>query len=192
MFSDVLRKYGAVDNRSGTDKMTIHSYGEVYDPLLEALRSKGACKVLELGTCSGAFLAAVREYLPLAECQGVDLTLEHVKFRGDRLSYFEGDATSAECLDFALGPYDLIVDDASNGLADQLASLVLFGPLLAEDGTYVIEDIFPEHDVYADYVRREMGVLADALGLAMEWRDLRGLKGRYDDVAAVFRATEPL
>lgn len=187
LFSAVLARRGySAASPKGTDKVTTHSYGAVYDELAAKLcTSEADVDVLEIGVQHGAFLHALAEHLPRARIVGLDVSLAHLDADLDwahpRIRVHETDATKPEALDFVAGTaFDLIVEDASHVPGDQVAHLDLFAPLLKPGGTYVLEDI-------ADLeVRAQLDELAAKHGLRMAWHDLRHAKGRFDDVLAVF------
>lgn len=70
-FSTVLRKYGTDARFLGTDKVTTHSYGDLYDLLAERLRHRPRVDVLEIGVQHGAFMHALVDYLPQARVHGL-------------------------------------------------------------------------------------------------------------------------
>lgn len=161
--------------RDGTDKTTIHAYGPVYDRLFGAIRHD-VQHVVELGVDSGASLAAWAEYFANARVTGIDLSLASVKFTHPRVDVRQGDATQPPPP--GLGDVDVVIDDASHRLQDQLASLAVWGPRVSR--MMVIEDVAaPSFEAF--------GHLATTLGMTMEAHDLRAQTGRFDDVLLVFR-----
>jgi hypothetical protein len=69
-------------------------------------------------------------------------------------------------------PVDLIIDDGSHALADQVAGVRALWWSLRPGGVYVVEDLQDERAV--EWFRRE--------GWTVE--DYRGIAGRYDDLIA--------
>jgi hypothetical protein len=69
-------------------------------------------------------------------------------------------------------PVDLIIDDGSHTLADQVAGVRALWCSLRVGGVYVVEDLQDERAV--EWFRRE--------GWTIE--DFRGIAGRYDDLIA--------
>lgn len=132
-------------HQHGTDKGWFHGYGPTYDALLHDRRTT-VRRVLELGVRDGSSLLAWRDYFPHAAVWGVDIaTLPEsvmVNLAAIRIFLVHGDATDPEVHRQLTqsAPYDLIVDDASHEIADQLASLLGLWPALARGGLYVIED----------------------------------------------------
>lgn len=133
--------------QNGTDKGWFHGYGPTYDALL-ADRRTTVRRVLEFGVRDGSSLLTWRDYFPHAAVWGVDnAPLPHNGFSANlpnhtRIFFMAGDATDPE-VHRQLGvvaPFDLIIDDASHEIADQLATLLGMWAHLAPGGLYVIED----------------------------------------------------
>lgn len=184
-FSDTLQPYSGA---FGSDKITHHSYGEIYNKEIGRLESLEDVRILEIGIMSGAFLQAVAEHLPHANVYGMDISLDllYPRWNWDhpRIHTVCMDGTTPEAPSAVQGPFDLIVEDASHRPHDQVASLRVFAPHLKPGGTYVIEDINQEH---AQWLQPELERAAQEHGLEMEWMDLRSVKGRFDDIVAIFR-----
>ena len=181
----LFEKYQSVDNHFGTDKNTSHSYGDLYEQLFQPYRDV-ATNILELGVFSGASAQVWTEYFPNAHVDGVDITLQKVKFgkENPRITFYELDGTAQSTVKmFAGKQYNIIIDDASHLPQNQIASFQLFAPLLAPGGMYVIEDISIND---ADKVRDATFKAAEDYGLRAEWHDLREKKNRWDDIVAVF------
>jgi len=127
-----------------TDKGFRHGYGPAYDTLLSGHPVRA---VLEIGAYLGASLRAWAEAWPTAEVWGVDIvarTLPEVP----RVHVLYGDATRLsflQCLPQDLR-FDLIVDDGSHRIQDQVLAFGVLRDRLAPGGLYVIEDVFsPVH-----------------------------------------------
>lgn len=188
-FESVLSRYASAHNASGTDKTTSHSYGALYSALFEPLRL-GARRVLEIGVYSGASVLAMADFFESADVLGLDITLSNVRFglEHPRVRFVLGDGTSPETaadVSDPLRPFDLVLDDGSHRLQDQIAALKAFAPHLnAEGGLYVIEDIA------SGEFRQPLSAAARECTPRLEllaWHDLREHKGQFDDIVAVFR-----
>jgi hypothetical protein len=81
----------------------------------------------------------------------------------------------------APGGIDFIIDDGPHTLESQCKFLSLYLPLLAEGGMAVIEDV-QSTDWFATLEQHV------SKSYAFETIDLRGIKGRYDDL--VFAVTK--
>lgn len=186
-FCDVIKKYSANLNDYGTDKITSHSYGQLYDKIFGDLKARNleAPSVLEIGIYSGAFLQAISDYLPSAMVYGIDIRLDRVRFgkENPHIKMFEMDGTKNETATSLDTSFDIIIEDGSHIPEHQVMSLDAFAPYLNEGGVYVIEDIAGGA---ADYLKAQLQNVADKHGLQMEWLDLRNVKGQFDDILAVF------
>jgi hypothetical protein len=165
--------------RFGSDKVTDHSYGPVYDSLFGAGRP-AVRAVLEVGVARGASLRGWADVFPTATIYGIDLTAPEAPLP-ERCHVTRADATDPSSVARALhtlgiGPLalDAVIDDASHAFRDQIATLLLLWDYLRPGGVYVIEDIQASSPL-APYVR---------LGGAIH--DLRHVRDRWDDVLVVF------
>ena len=197
LFENYLAKYASTDNKSGTDKTTTHAYGPIYSKLFSELKTAcqscgGVKRVLELGVLSGASCLAFADYFENARIDGIDITLDNVKFGLDhkRIHLHCVNATSKEtatsiwAADPANAMFDLVLDDASHLPDDQVASLEAYGGFIADHGLFVIEDIDGKH---LETLRPRLEAAARAHGLdTIRWYDLRHVSGRYDDIVAIF------
>lgn len=140
----MARKYG-------TDKTY---YTPFYSMLLESRRLT-TNRVLEIGIGSpeamkhvpgykpGASLRMWEEYFPDAQIYGIDID-RSVLFETRRITTFVADQTKPEqyeeLVEF-LAPFDLIVDDGSHKVKDQVDTFDLLYHTLAPGGLYIIEDV---------------------------------------------------
>lgn len=180
--SETLRKiyYEVAPNHLDSgDRGTVHSYIPLYEALL-APYQKRAEKVLELGIAEGHGMVVWSQYFTSAEVHGVDI---HDRWAfGDQVPsvrrHTPVDMTvekdMAPILDH--GPWDVVFEDGSHRLGEQVRTLELVWPSVRPGGLYVIEDV-AEPDALRHLLRTHRG-----------WRtliDMRSVKGRYDDVVAV-------
>lgn len=186
----LFKKYAATagdpGTGSGTDKGTRHSYAETYDMIFKGLSPK---HILELGIDSGASLCAWVDYFPMAHVTGIDTTLQqyHWGAAHPRISVFQADATNPSTVPWnhLMRTYDIIIDDASHKLEDQLAALGVFGKLLTSKGIYVIEDV--DLKKYPDAIEY-FTTAALLLGLTLDVHNFSETSGISDDVLLVLRA----
>ena len=193
-FEAVLAKYAAAHNEHGTDKTTSHAYGPLYSALFEPYRET-ARAVMEIGVYSGASVLAMAEFFEGAAVTGVDITLDNVRFGRfhPRVTFRKMDGTRPEAPALLLGGaaaaagrWDVVLDDASHRPEDQVQACRVWGPHVAPGGIFVIEDIDGGR---GDEVRAGLEAAAAELGTfgPVEWHDLRGVKGQFDDIVAVLR-----
>ena len=173
----------------GTDKDTFHSYIEMYEQFLSPLIDKPAL-VAEVGIQYGGSMLLWQDYLPKANfiyLDNVDAIHSKVYDNLDSKrstllfedAYTQEAATKVKKL--AREGIDFIIDDGPHTLESQCKFLSLYLPLLAKGGMAVIEDV-QSTDWFAtleQHVPKKY---------AFETIDLRGTKGRYDDL--VFAVTK--
>jgi SAM-dependent methyltransferase len=166
--------------KHGSDKVTDHSYGPVYDALLAPDRLR-VCTLLEIGVLEGASLRAWADAFPSAIVFGIDINLPPDRVVGERCRVTQADAADPLSVARALsmlgiGPLslDVVIDDASHKFRDQIAAFLLLWDYIRPGGIYVIEDIHP-NSPHALYAR---------LGGAVH--DVRHIRGRIDDVLVIF------
>ena len=162
------------------DKGSTHSYIDSYERLFSPYRE--FADVLEIGLASGKSLDLWGEYFgPKSTITGVDISVvfDTSRFQPPRFNVIQADATSQAAI-VALGQaqFDIIIDDGSHMQADQEAAFRLLSPRVKAGGLYIIEDILsPESSVPS----------LCALHPNCEVIDLRGVKGRFDDMLLVYR-----
>jgi|SRR5579883_68816 len=166
--------------RHGSDKVTAHSYGPMYDALLGPGRPPVRA-LLEVGIFEGASLRAWVEAFPGAVVYGIDLNPQAVGLAGDRCRVARADAAdpgavTRAVLGLGIGPLslDAVIDDGSHTFRDQVATFLLLWDYVRPGGVYVVEDIQPGSP-WTAFVR---------LGGAVY--DFRAVRNRPDDVVAVF------
>lgn len=158
-----LCKIGA---RYGTDKSPLikHAYTPFYYSLLSSKR-KTIKKVLEIGVGyfkdmentdiiydpglkrylhKGASLYMWQEFFPNAQIYGADIRPEAV-FKDERIQTFLCDERKVKDIQKLISKtgsdIDLVIDDGSHHLEDQLFLIQNLMPLLQKDVTYIIEDV---------------------------------------------------
>lgn len=166
-----------------TDKTTDHSYGDFYDREFARFRD-APISLLEVGVWFGGSLRLWREYFPRAETiVGMDLYLDQVvdaaSLRAVGVTLIEGYAYCPETA-ARVGQFDIIIDDGDHRQDSQVRLLELYLPHLRPGGVLVIEDV-QSSEWLAGLVR------AVPAGFEHEVVDLRGVKGRSDDLLFVVR-----
>ena len=177
----LMKKYGSGNYLQGCDKATLHSYAGTYESLFQSLRDKPV-RILEIGVCSGGSLKVWEEYFthPDAEFVGLDISKDNIRYTfGDRTKFLIQDATR----DPPEGLFDIIIDDGSHALNDQLGALQLLASHLKPNGVYIIEDI--------QSMENANTILETSKNVQFELVDLRSVRGQYDDVMLVGRLSEP-
>lgn len=122
--------------------MSNHSYGPAYESLFPLSLDRNAARlVLEVGVADGSCLLAWREVFPNAAIVGMDIH-QSSKAYGERIEFHIGDQRSKTDCDrvAANRQFDLIIEDATHWIGDNLLSLFFLWPYVAPGGVYVIEE----------------------------------------------------
>ena len=82
--------------------------------------------------------------------------------------------------------YDIIIEDASHKLEDQIQHFKDFSSLINPGGIYVIEDV-PESAMIQ--LKNETEAYGNLQGFTLVIHDLRNIKNRFDDILFIFRRT---
>jgi len=159
-----------------TDKGIVHSYIAVYDALFEPYKDR-ARNILEIGIEYGGSLRLWCSYFSNALITGID-TRDHLLGLDPRIRTFKCDAYTESTVNILSDrKYDIIIDDGSHTLEDQLFVMKNYIKLLNSPGLLIIEDIQKE-----EYIYELMDAVPLSLTQHVEVLDLRSLKGRYDDI----------
>ena len=156
----------------GTDKSSkCHNYTAVYENMFACMRDE-PLKILEIGIATGASLRMWLEYFPNAEIHGIDITFENWldMMDNDRLHMYTGNQTDKDFLDSIGIDFDIVIDDGSHRVEDQIFTFKHLWPNTKM--VYVIED------VYSSYLARYGGGYRRS-GTAVEF-----FKDLVDDVNA--------
>lgn len=125
-----------------------HNYTPVYDKIIP--RYVG--NLLEIGIGSPSVMAHVPGYKPgaglrmwaewcrRADIYGVDIDPVCANVSGERIHVQIADATAEDVFP-EVSKFDVIIDDGSHRLSDQLSAMDRLLPRLAKGGVYVIEDV---------------------------------------------------
>ena len=162
----------------GSDKNTTHSYGPIYDRILDG-RQGNPAPMLEIGIAYGSSMRAFRQFFTTATIHGIDVNPAAMIIGDGRIvthCHHQVDAVAISRLGKDHGPFQLIIDDGSHDFRDVLLTYSLLINFLAPGGLYIIEDLQnPDWmDVFHAWPRCDV-------------YDLRSEKGRGDDVMIVIR-----
>lgn len=161
----------------GSDKNTLHAYGAAYEQLLEPRRDDPH-PILEIGVCGGGSVRAWSVLFPNATVHAIDINPATMITGEPRIVTHlcsQTDSRSLWQLAKDHGPFQLIVDDGSHRLVDMLSAFNTLRDFLTPDGLYIIEDI--QDELWLENFRMP----------GFEIFDTRNVKGRYDDMMAVWR-----
>jgi hypothetical protein len=132
----------------GSDKWGDHWYCQHYERHLSHLRRK-KITLLEIGIggyadpkSGGRSLRMWRRYFYRGRICGIDI-VDKTGHNGHRIETYRGDQSDAVFLRHVIdeiGSPDIIIDDGSHVCSHVRKTFEILFPLLAENGTYVIED----------------------------------------------------
>lgn len=173
------RLHGKTNINRGSDKGTSHSYIEVYDRLLSRFVGKNAT-LLEIGVASGKSLLMWEEFLVNGIVYGIDkIGMPNILKDHPKIVYEQMDAYDPLLLEnFSKSKkFDIIIEDGSHVLDDQLRAVFTLAPRLKDDGLMIVEDVMP-----FDHAEKMVSLINGA-----EIIDLRANGNDKDDVLVVFK-----
>jgi len=166
-----------------SDKGTYHSYIDMYyEQTMSNYRGKDIT-LLEIGVNAGRSLELWAKYFnDNSTIIGVDRKIKVPYLPTKKnMRYVIGDATKNETVK-NFGGINIIIDDGSHRLNDQLKSFDLLHTKLKAGGVYIIEDI---RDI--DNSAQRFKDLESSYGVHVEIFDFRHLKNIGDDVIVEIR-----
>jgi len=173
-----------------TDKGTSHSYIEIYDRLFENLYEL-KLNMLEIGIASGGSMPLWKHYFPYSNIYGVEDHSEKYSINKEILndrSYniIIEDITNHKMMDRHISDivFDVVVDDGSHRLEDQLSAIHYFKNKMNTEGLYIVEDCCGYYDFNSNW--REQFYAAKPDGWKMTIVDRRFVKNRLDDILVIF------
>ena len=162
------------------DEGTQHSYVPIYEELFAPWREK-ACALVEIGVAHGHSMAMWREYFTKATLWGVDVDFSRIDVdltKGCNL--VQADATSLDVLRFMPQTIDVIIDDGSHWVEDQVKAFILLAHRLDAGGLYIIEDVNDPSGLISR-------LMLDAFAWPYTLYDFRDTTRRQDDVMLVIK-----
>ncbi|MBS0620861.1 MAG: class I SAM-dependent methyltransferase [Verrucomicrobia bacterium] len=121
-----------------------HNYTEVYSQYLQPIRND-PIKFLEIGIYKGESAKLWEAYFPRADLHLIDITFAAVEYTPTRAKYHlvnqEDPADLVRFMKEVGGEFDVILDDGSHTMNQQITSLVTLFPYLKSGGMYIIEDL---------------------------------------------------
>lgn len=141
-----------------------HEYTPVYFDLLQTQRML-VQSVLEIGVNKGCSLRMWEEFFPNAQIIGLDIEPSTLFTTTTRIQTIQANQSNPHSLRNALQRarhwrnfdtitrYDVIIDDGSHAMTDQVVSLNALASLLTDIGVYIIEDI-PHDPTWIEYLRK--------------------------------------
>ena len=130
------------------NKILAHGYTKIYESLFKPIKDQNL-KILEIGSFYGNASAALFFYFKKSIIYSADINPDMYKYRGSRLKNFYVDSSSRKSITKNLLSnnidFNIIIEDASHMLKDQIISLFMLFPKIKKGGIFIIEEIdFPE------------------------------------------------
>ena len=134
--------------RKNKNKIQAHGYSAIYQKFFEPLKNK-SINILELGSFYGNASAAMFFYFKNARIYGADINPDMFKYRSERIKTLYVNSSSRNSIDYNIIKknisFNIIIEDASHMLKDQIISLFMLFKSLEPGGLFIIEEIdFPE------------------------------------------------
>ena len=129
-------------------KIIAHGYAKIYEKYLENNKNR-ISSIIELGSFYGNASAAFFFYFKNAKIYSADINPDMYLYSSKRLKNFFTDTSSRASIEKNIIDqnieFDLIIEDASHMLKDQIISLFILFKTLKSGGVFIIEEIdFPE------------------------------------------------
>jgi hypothetical protein len=171
----ILRKGFLTDKWHGFGRG--HSYISFYDSFFRKMRYKKLC-ILEVGIYKGASIRLWEEYFPNSIIHGLEI-VEDKCFNTKRIISHHGSSIDSEYTkkEFEGMEFDIIIDDGSHTIYNQISTFKNLYPFLKKGGYYIIEDIQNLDRDAQDYKNLGKCTIVDR----------RMFKGIPDDVLIIYR-----
>ena len=134
--------------RNNNIKVQAHGYSEFYEKYFNHFKEK-KINILEIGSFYGNASAAMYFYFKNAKIYGADINPDMFKYTSNRLESFFVNSSSRDSINENIvkknTSFEIIIEDASHFLKDQILSLFILFKNLSSGGIFIIEEIdFPE------------------------------------------------
>ena len=130
------------------EKIQAHGYGNFYEKYFEKIRDK-KLNILEIGSFYGNASASLFFYFRNSFLYAADIFPDLFRYESKRISNFFVDSSDEisikkNIINIPTG-FDVIIEDASHSLKDQIISLFLLFKKINSEGLFIIEELdFPE------------------------------------------------
>ena len=138
----------AKPSKKDDKKIIAHGYAKIYEKYLKENKEKNL-NIIELGSFYGNASAAFYFYFKNSQIYSADINPDMYLYRSKRLHNFFTDTSSRSSIEKNILKkniqFDLIIEDASHMLKDQIISLFILFKNLKSGGFFIVEEIdFPE------------------------------------------------
>ena len=134
--------------KKNKEKIQAHGYAKFYEPIFINFKNKEV-NILELGSFYGNSAAALYFYFNKASILTTDINPDMFKYKSNRVTNHYTDSSSRNSIINNLiikkKNFEIIIEDASHMLKDQIISLFMLFPLVNSGGYFIVEELdFPE------------------------------------------------
>jgi hypothetical protein len=129
-------------------KIQAHGYSRFYQDIFYPIKNK-ELNIIEIGSFYGNASAALFFYFKNSKIYGADINPDMFRYKSDRVESFHVDSSSLSSIKNEIInkkiKFDIIIEDASHMLKDQIISLFYLFPTLNKGGYFIVEELdFPE------------------------------------------------
>lgn len=171
-----------IADKFGTDKKILcHGYTRAYDKFFSALRTT-TTNVIEIGIWEGASTKMWQEYFPNATIHALDITKSAVDkvARIDRIKGYHISACKQEFWNSLNFKANIIIDDGSHIVEEQVQTLSLAWDYLLPGGYYVIEDTHSSfHNAYKQDKSNSIGFYSTVFDRILKQQSYEHLQGDW-------------
>tara|TARA_B110001452_G_scaffold250333_1_gene238457 strand:- start:837 stop:1694 length:858 start_codon:yes stop_codon:yes gene_type:complete len=121
-----------------------HNYSHLYEKYFTKYKNNKNLNILEIGSLKGAGTASFFNYFHNPKITCLDINPFQLRYFSKNIRKLYVDSQSKKTLSYISRylnqEFDIIIDDGSHNIKDQIITLNELFPLLKKNGTYVIED----------------------------------------------------
>ena len=145
---EIFKNQYAKPSKQEDKKIIAHGYAKIYEKYLKEHKDKNL-NIIELGSFYGNASAAFYFYFKNSQIYSADINPDMYLYRSKRLHNFFTDTSLRSSIEKNILKkniqFDLIIEDASHMLKDQIISLFVLFKNLRSGGFFIVEEIdFPE------------------------------------------------
>ena len=135
-------------SKQNSKKVISHGYAKIYEKYLQKFKEK-KLNIIELGSFYGNASAALFFFFKNSQIYSADINPDMYIYSSKRLENFFTDTSSRSSIENDILKknikFDIIIEDASHMLKDQIISLFILFKILKPGGYFIIEEVdFPE------------------------------------------------
>lgn len=125
-----------------------HGYSKIYEKYFYKIKNKNL-NIMEIGSFYGNASAALYFYFKNSRIFSADINPDMYRYKAKRLDNFYVNSSERTSIEKQIVnkkiKFDVIIEDASHMLKDQIISLFILFPSLKKNGLFIIEEVdFPE------------------------------------------------